>query len=237
VKFILKCFEANYPESLGVLLIHNAPWVFSGPSSLVLNASLGLVRSAIDFLLTCFGPGVWRLIRGWMDPDIAAKVNFTNSVADLEKYINCDQLVTELGGAEQWKYEYIEPNENENALMADTTTRDALLRERQQIGEEFLAATAEWIESVTTKDKSKIQTADSRRAYLAERLRVNHWKLDPYVRARLCLDRMRVIQDGGKIDFYPKEVTVEEKIQEASKTLEVTHLENVNGNGTQTTVS
>lgn len=30
MKFILKCFEANYPESLGVLLIHNAPWVFSG---------------------------------------------------------------------------------------------------------------------------------------------------------------------------------------------------------------
>lgn len=30
VKFILKCFEANYPESLGIMLIHNAPWIFSG---------------------------------------------------------------------------------------------------------------------------------------------------------------------------------------------------------------
>jgi hypothetical protein len=30
VKFIIKCFEANYPESLGLLLIHNAPWIFSG---------------------------------------------------------------------------------------------------------------------------------------------------------------------------------------------------------------
>lgn len=29
VKFIIKCFEANYPESLGLLLIHNAPWVFA----------------------------------------------------------------------------------------------------------------------------------------------------------------------------------------------------------------
>lgn len=172
-----------------------------------------------------------------MDPDIAAKVNFTNSVADLEKFISRDQLVSELGGAEQWKYKYIEPNDNENALMQDTTTRDALLRERQQIGEEFLAATAEWIEAAKAKDKSKIQSADSQRAYLAERLRVNHWKLDPYVRARLCLDRMRVIQDGGKIDFYPKEVTVDEKVQEASKALEVTHLESVNGNGTQTTAS
>ena len=28
VKFIIKCFEANYPESLGSILIHNSPWVF-----------------------------------------------------------------------------------------------------------------------------------------------------------------------------------------------------------------
>lgn len=30
VKFIIKCFEANYPESLGAVLIHQAPWIFSG---------------------------------------------------------------------------------------------------------------------------------------------------------------------------------------------------------------
>ncbi|EED17458.1 CRAL/TRIO domain protein [Talaromyces stipitatus ATCC 10500] len=30
LKFIIKCFEANYPESLGAVLIHQAPWIFSG---------------------------------------------------------------------------------------------------------------------------------------------------------------------------------------------------------------
>jgi len=35
VKFILRCFEANYPESLGIMLIHNAPWVFSGMCTFV----------------------------------------------------------------------------------------------------------------------------------------------------------------------------------------------------------
>lgn len=30
VKFIIECFQENYPESLGYMLIHNAPWVFSG---------------------------------------------------------------------------------------------------------------------------------------------------------------------------------------------------------------
>lgn len=161
-----------------------------------------------------------------MDPDIAAKVNFTNSAADLEQFIARDQLVEEVGGAEAWDYEYIEPEENENALMADTITRDALMRERQQIGDEFLAATTEWIEATKSKDTSKVQSAASQRAFQAERLRVNYWKLDPYVRARLCLDRMRVIQGGGKVDFYPKDQVVEEKA------LETEHLENVNGNGT-----
>lgn len=27
---MIKCFEANYPESLGVVLVHRAPWVFQG---------------------------------------------------------------------------------------------------------------------------------------------------------------------------------------------------------------
>ncbi|KAJ5146668.1 hypothetical protein N7526_000020 [Penicillium atrosanguineum] len=177
--------------------------------------------------------GVWRLIKGWMDPDIAAKVQFTNSAADLEKFIARDQLLEEVGGAEKWKYEYIEPKENENAIMEDTTTRDALVSERQQIGEEFLAATSEWNEATKSNDKSKIQSAESQRAYLAERLRVNHWKLDPYARARLCLDRMGVIQKDGKIDFYPNETVVEEKPQETSKTSGTQHLESVNGNGAQ----
>lgn len=30
VKFMIKCFEANYPESLGVVLVHKSPWIFQG---------------------------------------------------------------------------------------------------------------------------------------------------------------------------------------------------------------
>lgn len=33
VKFIIKCFEANYPESLGAVLVYKAPWVFQGTFS------------------------------------------------------------------------------------------------------------------------------------------------------------------------------------------------------------
>lgn len=30
VRFMIKCFEANYPESLGTVAVHNAPWIFQG---------------------------------------------------------------------------------------------------------------------------------------------------------------------------------------------------------------
>jgi hypothetical protein len=27
---MIKCFEANYPECLGTVLVHKAPWIFQG---------------------------------------------------------------------------------------------------------------------------------------------------------------------------------------------------------------
>ena len=33
VKFMIKCFEANYPESLGVVLVHKSPWIFHSMSN------------------------------------------------------------------------------------------------------------------------------------------------------------------------------------------------------------
>ncbi|KAJ5779909.1 hypothetical protein N7457_005069 [Penicillium paradoxum] len=207
VKFILRCFEANYPESLGIILIHNSPWVFSG---------------------------IWRLIRGWMDPEIAAKVQFTNSVADLEKFIARDQIVEELGGNENWRYQYAEPSPNENSKMNDTTTRDALKAERQTIGDEFLTATSGWIDASRSKDPSKIQSSEGERAYLAERLRVNHWRLDPYTRARTQLDRTKVIQEGGKIDFHPKDISVGSQNEKIKTSQHMEHLERVNGTETRT---
>ncbi|KAJ5131573.1 uncharacterized protein N7515_007612 [Penicillium bovifimosum] len=206
VKFILKSFEAYYPETLGVMIFHNAPWVFSG---------------------------IWRLIRGWMVPEIAAKVQFTNNVDDLDKLIARDQIVEEVGGDEKWTYEFVEPRPDENPKMNDTVTRDALKAERRSIGDEFLAATAAWIDAAKANDPTKLQSSESERAYLAERLRVNYWKLDPYTRARSQLDREGVIQAGGKIDFYPKEVPAESQVEEV-KSLDVHHLEQVSQSEAQT---
>ncbi|KAJ6444742.1 CRAL/TRIO domain-containingprotein [Purpureocillium lavendulum] len=120
VKFIIKCFEANYPESLGVILIHNAPWVFKG---------------------------IWKIISGWMDPVIRGKVNFTYGRVDLEKFIAPEQLIKELDGDEDWEYKYIEPVPGENDLMKDTETRDRILKERKDLASQFEVATQKWIKA------------------------------------------------------------------------------------------
>lgn len=216
------------------MLIHNAPWVFSGLcANLPGSKQVSWVAFPVPVPRLILIIGIWRLIRGWMDPDIAAKVHFTNSAADLEKFIAQDQIVEEVGGNEKWTYEYVEPAPNENEKMNDTTTRDALRLERQTIGDEFLTATSAWIDASKSKDPLKLQSSESERAYLAERLRVNHWRLDPYTRARTYLDRTRVIQEGGKIDFYPKDTAVQGE-GEKIKTMDVEHLERISGMETQT---
>ncbi|KAM3070127.1 phosphatidylinositol transfer protein csr1 [Clarireedia jacksonii] len=181
VKFMIKCFEANYPESLGVVLVHRAPWVFQG---------------------------IWKIIRGWLDPVVASKVHFTNNVDEMSEFVPRSHILKELGGDEDWSYTYVEPVPGENDTMKDVATRDKLLAEREKLVEEWEKATLEWIEG-----KGDSQGVKERRTQLAGKLREDYWRLDPYVRARTLFDRTGVIKQGGKIDFYP-----EQKEEEAATT-------------------
>ncbi|KAL5339038.1 CRAL-TRIO domain-containing protein [Aspergillus crustosus] len=195
VKFIIECFQDNYPESLGNMLIHNAPWVFSG---------------------------IWKIIKGWMDPVIVSKVHFTYGAKDLVKFIDNDKLPKEFGGEEDWNYEWQEPVEGENALMEDTATRDALQAERIKIGEELLRSTSQWIKAGGEKNQDEVKALQAKREDIIEQLRVNYWKTDPYTRGRNCLDRTNIIQAGGKVDYYPSEISP--PVAEL-KALEIEHVE------------
>ncbi|PYI30254.1 CRAL/TRIO domain protein [Aspergillus indologenus CBS 114.80] len=179
VKYMIKCFEANYPECLGVVLIHKAPWIFSG---------------------------IWNVIKGWLDPVVASKIQFTKNVQDLEKFIPRDQIWKELEGDENWAYKYVEAEPDENKNQEDTVKRDAMIAERQQLAKELQGATIAWIAASQKKDDSALKAAIETRNSLIERLRAQYWELDSYVRATSLYDRLNIIQGGGKIEFYPDEV-------------------------------
>ncbi|PBP19208.1 hypothetical protein BUE80_DR009971 [Diplocarpon rosae] len=174
VKFMIKCFEANYPESLGVVLVHKAPWIFQG---------------------------IWKIIRGWLDPVVASKVQFTNSNEEMEQFVPRSQIIKELGGDEDWEYQYTEPVPGENDKMKDLETRDTLLKGREALVNQYEKATLEWIqgegdEAVVKDTRHKLATA----------LKEDYWRLDPYVRARSIYDRVGLIQPGGRLQFYPNKV-------------------------------
>ncbi|KAK5631940.1 hypothetical protein RRF57_007653 [Xylaria bambusicola] len=178
VRFIIRAFEANYPECLGALLIHNAPWIFSG---------------------------TWKVIRGLLDPVVADKVDFTRSTEGLEKYIARENIISALGGADDWQYSYVEPSEDEDAKISrGEAERKEILAERRETAERFLSATQEWIrhEDVGEHEEAAIQA--QLRINAVEALWSNYWKLDPYVRSRTNLDRTGVIGPEGTIEMYPE---------------------------------
>ncbi|TID14086.1 CRAL/TRIO domain-containing protein [Venturia nashicola] len=167
VKFMIKCFEANYPESLGTVLVHKAPWVFQG---------------------------VWRVIKGWLDPVVAGKVHFTNNNDDLGQYMDKSTIPKELAGPSSWSYSFQEPIPGENNLMEDEQAKIAFLKERDLLSRQYEDIVTEWIASRSSSSTGKIsQTAEAsfrqQRDGIAELLRANYWKLDPYVRARTVYDR------------------------------------------------
>ncbi|KAL7619959.1 phosphatidylinositol transfer protein csr1 [Parahypoxylon ruwenzoriense] len=175
VKFMIKCFEANYPESLGVVLVHRAPWVFQG---------------------------IWKIVRGWLDPVVASKVHFTNNLKDIEEFIATERIPDDLEGTSGYSYEYVEPVAGENGKMKDAETREKLLQEREVLYQEYEGKTMEWINA----DAEKRAVIHSQRDEIAEKLREQYWHLDPYIRSKSYYDRIGVIKPGGQIDYYPPSI-------------------------------
>ncbi|ORY83257.1 CRAL-TRIO domain-containing protein [Protomyces lactucae-debilis] len=164
VRFIIKCFEAHYPESLGTCCIYGAPWFFRP---------------------------IWSIVKGLLDPVVAAKIKFANSQQELSEIIPQSDIIKELGGPRAWEYEYIEPVEGENDRQKDTATRDRLIAERGEIVDKFVALTQQWVAG------QQDEKSEADRHAVAKELEQDYWRLDPYVRARTHYDRVGYIESDG----------------------------------------
>jgi hypothetical protein len=191
VKFLVQVFEARYPEYLGVVLIHNAPFVFWGSSF-----SPQLIWNVLT-LMVC-NTGIWKMIQPWLDPVIASKINFTSSNKDLTRFIAQENLQKCYGGQDSWEYKYIEPAQGEGARIGSEkklqveADRTVLLRQFEQLS-------LEWVQ--LKPDSSDATRKVTERRELAEQLRDNYWRLDPFVRARTGYDRAGVINARGEVDY------------------------------------
>ncbi|KAK4897270.1 hypothetical protein LTR28_001735, partial [Elasticomyces elasticus] len=172
VKFMIKCFEANYPESLGSVLVYKSPWIFQG---------------------------IWKIIKGWLDPVVAAKVHFASNEKELAEFVPIERVPKELGGEEAWEYRYVEPSPDEDAQMRDVEARRKWQGQRDELVRRYETETLSWAQRAQGQSGSEARNREA----LADELRDNYWKLDPYVRARSLYDRLGTIGAGGKLDFYP----------------------------------
>lgn len=114
----------------------------------------------------------------------------------MSEFISPDRVPKDLDGQEDWEYKYVEPVAGENDKMKDVETLNKLQAHRAELVKEYEEATLQWIQAGNSPELKK------RRDEIAEKLRVDYWQLDPYVRARSFYDRIGVLLPGGKLDPY-----------------------------------
>jgi uncharacterized protein YeeX (DUF496 family) len=133
VQFIVKCFEAYYPESLGGIIVHNAPYVFWG---------------------------VWKIIETWLDPVVASKIKFTYKNQELLDFIPAEHLpdLYKDAGLDKFTFTYLPPVAGENDLMKDEAGKAKVVEEWDKLSSEFEDATRAWIKKggEVSEDREKI---------------------------------------------------------------------------------
>ncbi|EPS37104.1 hypothetical protein H072_9324 [Dactylellina haptotyla CBS 200.50] len=173
IKFMAMCFEAHYPEYLGLCLIHNAPWFFQS---------------------------IWKIIKGWLDPVVASKVRFTSGVSGLFEYLDKDNIPKSLGGSKDWLYEYKEPLSGENRSIDNPTDEE---REQKKILESDRWSTIKEYEAVTMKWGEESSTTPTQggdpdsRNILKKELIARNRALDRFVRARTYYDRIGMVENSN----------------------------------------
>lgn len=159
VKFLVKQFEANYPESLNAIWVHKAPWIFNA---------------------------VWKIIKGWLDPVVASKIHFTKSAQDLEKFLDKKYIPKNLGGSDSYEPKYVPPTKENSSTRPKDDTYVKLMEQRKKLMLSFIETTILWIQAKTTEESTKY--LDSK-IDLGAKLGLNYKALDPYVRYRGAFDR------------------------------------------------
>jgi len=70
LRFLADLFQSKYPETLGLALVVDCPWIFWG---------------------------IWNIVKHWIDPHTVKKIKFVNETM-LTQYISKETLLTEYGG-------------------------------------------------------------------------------------------------------------------------------------------
>ncbi|KAI8367660.1 CRAL-TRIO domain-containing protein [Radiomyces spectabilis] len=184
VKFLVTCFEAYYPETLGCCLIHKAPWVFST---------------------------VWNLITPLLDPVVASKIHFTKNVDELTKYVDMASLPGNISGEKGKKTldeQKVDPPKAGTLVKPNTPA----IQDYHDMIKEFQYETAEWANSKTPEDaKDDGSRLELAKQYRMMRIKSERDLRGPssYETKGLATitDEHRLIIDFGNSNWTPLDIT------------------------------
>ncbi|KAF9431555.1 hypothetical protein BGZ76_000153 [Entomortierella beljakovae] len=129
VRLFVQCFESYYPETLGVCVVHRAPFVFWG---------------------------LWKLIQPLLDPVVASKFVFTRNNAELHKVVPRERLpIAHYEGLDEWEYKYVPAVDGENDVQKDLIKKEELVTERHSLESKFDVSTRAWIKNINGKNSSE----------------------------------------------------------------------------------
>lgn len=194
VRLLTLGLEDKYPESMGATYVYRAPWIISG---------------------------IWSVVKKMMPGKEAQKVMFVKDAKALSEFVDLKYLPPEMGGTQDFEYQYIEPVAGENEKQKATAARDEVMKQQQLIIDEYEKAGREWAELLLlehaqatpgsgvnaavmagAREKTTAKTveqAEKDKRDTVTKMRVNYWKLDPYVRGRTLLERSGMLGPDGEL--------------------------------------
>ncbi|KAJ2163045.1 hypothetical protein GGF46_000231 [Coemansia sp. RSA 552] len=156
-KLVMTTTTELYPGSISATLFYANSWLFSG---------------------------IWKVLRGWMDPIIAKRTAVVKDSKALATFIERSEMPSSLGGDLDDTFKYKPPSREENAKMFDEQGRKTAEGAYAQSIQAFVKATTAWIDGsgATVHDAEERATATAAFDTAAT-------ELDPYVRARFSQER------------------------------------------------
>lgn len=140
VKFLIGALEAYYPESLGLCLMLEAPAVFRG---------------------------LWAVIKGWLDPVVAAKVHFVR-IGDLPQHIEKSYILEQMQGESEWVYKFGPGNFGPRASGISEGEQKANEAFREACAE-FDTMNLDYIKSILSSSSSPVDDNDNDNSKSAKR--------------------------------------------------------------------
>ncbi|KAJ1511377.1 hypothetical protein HMI54_006665 [Coelomomyces lativittatus] len=119
VKFLISTLQSYYPESLGLCLIVNAPWLFQG---------------------------VWKVIKGYLDPVVQSKIVFVKA-NQLDKWLIPEFIPSGLStSSEGYVFQYTPSTSTSTSPSTSSPTTSSTTQLSEELLDKYLKACRQYIQ-------------------------------------------------------------------------------------------